>query len=397
MEESLRKRNIPYKIYGGLSFYERKEIKDILAYMRMLLNPNDEEALKRTINYPKRGIGTTTLERIIEASHVKDISPWAIISNPGHDFSILTPSTWKRIETYSNLIAKLTHMNEGANAYDAARMVIAETGIGRELTGGQTPEEVSRYENMQELLNAIKEFTEAAETNGEPTGLDSYLATVSLLTDMDTEGDEDRNKVTLMTIHSAKGLEFRNVYVAGLEENLFPSIMSLGTDKEIEEERRLFYVALTRAMENATLSFARNRYKWGNLESCRPSRFISEIEEKFIEYVQNTGLRFNVGGSSVRESNTVYRRPGTKPTNEIVKPPSNLKKISRENKGENDFSYTPSIGELKIGDRVSHERFGNGIIKSIDGKPPNTTAVVDFAGTGEKKLLLRFAKLKIRD
>ncbi|HDZ41444.1 MAG TPA: ATP-dependent DNA helicase [Bacteroidetes bacterium] len=395
-EETFRKKNIPYKIYGGLSFYERKEIKDILAYLRMIINPNDEEALRRTINYPKRGIGKTTVDRIFEAAAGKEQTAWEIISEPAGYQSLLTPATLKRIKVYTDLINSLSSECSGINAYDAALRTATATGIMKELKEGETREEVSKYENLQELLNAIREFTDEAETNGEPSGLASYLESVALLTDRDTEKEEDKNKVTLMTMHSAKGLEFKHVYLAGLEENLFPSVMSLYEDRGIEEERRLFYVAITRAKEQATLSYALNRYKWGKLENCKPSRFLAEIDEDYIEYPDDRGKSskissgrinrsFDPGAKSIRDRQTEHRTVPGRKLKRVVSP-----------SGFNPAHNQPAVeADLNEGSIVYHERFGRGTIISIDGEAPNTTALVNFDDSGEKKLLLRFARLKL--
>ncbi|MFO7755597.1 MAG: 3'-5' exonuclease [Bacteroidales bacterium] len=400
-EETFRKKNIPYKIYGGLSFYERKEIKDILAYFRMLINPRDEEALRRTINYPKRGIGKTTMDRIFEAAAAEDTTAWEIISGPSAYKALLTPATWKRIQAYIELIKSIAAECEGLNAWDAAMYIATATGIMKELKYGQTPEEISRYENLQELLNAIREFTDSAETNGEESGLSAYLESVALLTNRDTEKEEDRNKVTLMTMHSAKGLEFRHVYVAGLEENLFPSVMSLSEDRGIEEERRLFYVAVTRAKEQATLSYARNRYKWGKLENCEPSRFLSEIDDDYLEF-PSAGDRNNAGSNSSRDNFYGRQRTGSgeKRTVQRRDPGHNFKKVgsevNRETLSQESVKQeTAAVDDLVAGARVYHDRFGSGVIRQIDGEPPNTTALVDFDKSGEKKLLLRFARLKL--
>jgi len=387
-EETFRKKNIPYKIYGGLSFYERKEIKDILAYLRMIINPRDEEALKRTINYPRRGIGKTTVERIFEAAENNDLTAWEIISGPSRYRSMLTPATWNRVKVYTDLINSTAAQCAEANAYDAALKTANQTGIMKELREGETPEEVSRYENLQELLNAIKEFTEEAETNGEPSGLPAYLESVALITDRDTEKEEDRNKVTLMTMHSAKGLEFRYVYIAGLEENLFPSVMSLSESTGLEEERRLFYVAVTRSKEQVILSYALNRYKWGKLENCKPSRFLAEVEDEYLEYTDRAARNDKFAGRRLQEPTGrtyKYSEPTGKKLRKVTAGTSN-KLNDRELASQND---------LVEGARVYHDRFGKGMILSIDGEAPNTTALVDFDGSGEKKLLLRFAKLKI--
>ncbi|MDT8400150.1 MAG: 3'-5' exonuclease [Bacteroidales bacterium] len=394
-EETFRKKNIPYKIYGGLSFYERKEIKDILAYLRMIINPSDEEALKRTINYPKRGIGKTTVDRIFEAAADKEHTAWEIISGQPAYQSLLTQSTWKRIRVYTELITSLASECSGINAYDAAIRTATATGIMKELKEGETPEEVSRYENLQELLNAIREFTDEAETNGEPSGLASYLESVALLTDRDTEKEEDRNKVTLMTMHSAKGLEFKHIYLAGLEENLFPSVMSLSENTGLEEERRLFYVAITRAKEEATLSYALNRYKWGKLENCKPSRFLAEIDEDYLEYPDNRTKNARI--NSDRAKRYPDRGQGDlsdRKTGYGTFPGRKLKRVGSAAGFNTDHHQPAAESELKEGSIVYHDRFGRGIIISIDGEAPNTTALVDFDDSGEKKLLLRFAKLK---
>jgi len=387
-EETLRRKNIPYKIYGGLSFYDRKEIKDILVYFRMVINHEDEEALKRSVNYPKRGIGDTTIEKIFALSAEMNVAAWEIVGNAGIYPGHFNAGTAKKLTDYVSLINGLSLNMDNADAYSKAKEIAFASGIMKELRDGRLPEEISRYENMEELLNAIKIFTEAAETNGEPSTLEAYLANVALLTDQDNEKEEDRNKVTLMTMHSAKGLEFKHVYIVGMEDTLFPSPMSSGSSRELEEERRLFYVALTRTEKQATLSYALNRYKWGNLERSNPSRFLRELDPKLIHYPQTGGKPFtSKGGSSdkpvqTREDQTSY------------KPPDRLKKLS----GQTSPDVTPFIMSdpslFSVGDNVRHERFGKGVIISIEGEVPNTTASVDFENDGRKKLLLRFAKLE---
>jgi DNA helicase-2/ATP-dependent DNA helicase PcrA len=387
-EETFRRKNIPYKIYGGLSFYERKEIKDILAYFRMIINPDDEEALKRSINYPKRGIGDTTIQKIFELASTFNVTPWSILSDAGKYTEYFNSGTIKKLSMYVNFINTLQINSGTMDAFAKGREIALGSGIMRELKEGKLPEEVSRYENLEELLNAIKIFTEAAETNGEPSTLEAYMANVALLTDQDTEKEDDRNKVTLMTMHSAKGLEFKHVYIVGMEDTLFPSPMSSGSARELEEERRLFYVAVTRAEKQATLSYALNRYKWGNLERCSPSRFLREIDQKFLHYSQTGGKpfkkNFNIGikSSSIREESQTYVND------------DRFKKIRKTEPA----SYTPFPASdsslFSEGEKVQHERFGNGIIISIEGQQPNTTATVEFEKDGRKKLLLRFAKLK---
>jgi DNA helicase-2/ATP-dependent DNA helicase PcrA len=291
---------------------------------------------------------------------------------------------------YAGVINNLRLNADSTDAFVKAREIAIVSGIMRELKDGKGPEEVSRYENLEELLNAIKVFTEAAETNGEPSILEAYMANVALLTDQDTENDEDRNKVTLMTMHSAKGLEFRHVYIVGMEDTLFPSPMSSGSARELEEERRLFYVAITRAEKQATLSYALNRYKWGNLERCSPSRFLREIDQKFLNYPQTGGKPFqknNQSGiktSTIREESLFYAKD------------ERLRRISKT-ESASTFGTTFQASDASTfseGDSVQHERFGDGIILSIEGQPPNTTATVNFQKEGNKKLLLRFAKLR---
>jgi DNA helicase II / ATP-dependent DNA helicase PcrA len=387
-EETLRRKNIPYKIYGGLSFYERKEIKDILSYFRMVINPEDEEALKRSINYPKRGIGDTTIQKIFEMASSFNVTPWNILPEAGKYPEHFNSGTAKKLIMYANVIDNLRLNSDTTDAFAKAREIALGSGIMRELKEGKSPEEVSRYENLEELLNAIKVFTEAAETNGEPSTLEAYMANVALLTDQDTENEEDRNKVTLMTMHSAKGLEFKHVYIVGMEDTLFPSPMSSGSARELEEERRLFYVAVTRAEKQATFSYALNRYKWGNLERCSPSRFLKEIDQQFLYYPQTGGKPFPNNNASGTRQTIFKEEPQT------YKKDERLKKIIKT-EGTSNVPFTASDSSLfSEGDKVQHERFGNGIIISIEGQPPNTTATVEFEKNGSKKLLLRFAKLK---
>jgi len=387
-EETLRRKNIPYKIYGGLSFYERKEIKDILAYFRMIINHEDEEALKRTINYPKRGIGNTTVSKIFELAARLNVTPWNIIQEADKYSGHFNTGTVRKLFLYVELLNTLALGSDVSDAFTKAREIAMGSGIVRKLREGKSPEEVSRYENLEELLNAIKVFTEAAETNGEPSTLEAYMANVALLTDQDNEKEEDRDKVTIMTMHSAKGLEFKHVYIAGMEDALFPSPMSSGNPRELEEERRLFYVAVTRAKEMVTLSYALNRYKWGNLERSNPSRFLREVDQKFLDYPQTGGKPFtsrNLAGNrftSFREEQPDYSYS------------RKLKKI----RSTESVTVTPFNGsdpsEFSEGDYVQHERFGDGEILTIEGRPPNVTATVEFKNNGRKKLLLRFAKLR---
>ena len=383
-EEMLRKRNIPYKVYGGQSFYERKEIRDLIAYLRLLVNPDDEEALRRIINYPRRGIGDTTVRRLMELAASLDRSIWSIISSPDLSQEYLTPALRTKTSLFTGLMLPLMSLSEKADAYDVASRMAVASGIITDLRQGQVPEEIDRLENIQELLNGIKEFTEAALTNGEPADIANWLQSVSLLTDQDMEKPEDRNKVTLMTIHSAKGLEFKYVYIVGLEENLFPSAMNIYNPRELEEERRLFYVALTRACRRVTLSYALNRYKWGSLERTSPSRFIGEIENEYLWYPQTGGRPF--GQRAAWDNQPLRER------DETFRTGLSARKMTRVNDTQRTSS-PPGAVQLEPGDCVMHERFGEGEVISVEGEAPNTTAIIEFKNSGTKKLLLRFAKL----
>lgn len=390
-EETLRRKNIPYKIYGGLSFYERKEIKDILAYFRMVINPGDEEAFKRSINYPKRGIGDTTVQRILDLAFENNVSAWNIIKEADKYSAHFNGGTIKKLLAFVDLISSISSGKEETDAYTKAREIAFGSGIMKELRDGKLPEEISRYENMEELLNGLKAFTEAAQTNGEPSTLEAYLANVALLTDQDNEKAEDRDKVTLMTMHSAKGLEFKYVYLVGMEDTLFPSPMSTGSSKELEEERRLFYVALTRAKKQAVFSYALNRYKWGNLERSNPSRFLREVDQKYLHYPQTGGKPFRTKSG---EDEKPFR---VKEEAVPFAPPPRLRKFRNEAAPHASLSGKSPVTEVtdfSEGDTVIHERFGQGVIISIEGEAPNNTASVDFENGGKKKLLLRFAKLR---
>ena len=278
----MRKLNIPYKVYGSLSFYSRKEIKDLLAYFRMTVNPRDDESLKRIINYPVRGIGKTTLDKLNEYAEKLDSHIWDILTHLDQVNLGFNKGTLAKLQGFTVLIRSFQKRLGEMEAFDLAYTIANEAGIIRDLKSDQTPENVSRSENVEELLNGIKDFTDNSEREGEMT-LGDYLQEVTLMTDADTEGSDDKNKVTLMTIHAAKGLEFKHLVIAGAEEELFPSQMSTGNPKDLEEERRLFYVALTRAEKTAMISYAVLRYKWGIQNSCSPSRFIKEIDSKYLD------------------------------------------------------------------------------------------------------------------
>lgn len=409
MEEALRKLNIPYKIYGGLSFYKRKEIKDLLAYFRLTINQHDEEALKRVINYPARGIGSTTLDKISVAAYDNGVSMWTVIDNLG-DFSLgINSGTAGKLTEFAMLIRSFNGMATSQNAYDVGSYIASHSGLLKDLYTDKTPEGVSRYENIQELLNGMKEFTEKPSFDEEGNEvkpfrpLSEFMAEIALLTD-DEEDDKDEefNKVSLMTIHSAKGLEFPYVYIVGLEENLFPSQLSLNSRVELEEERRLFYVALTRAEHMVTLSFAATRYRWGNLIQCEPSRFLEEIPTEFLEMpvvkqrAPEPGFDSNNPRFRRREMPERSERPGNAPPRPQVAPQRKLVKMTAAANAQAAADFEgDDTRNLQAGMEVEHARFGRGKVTRMEGAFPNQKATVMFAAAGEKQLILKFAKLKI--
>lgn len=371
-EEALRRANISYKVVGGLSFYQRKEIKDILAYIRFTLNPNDEESFKRIINLPKRGIGDTTIDKIRVAAYEQGMSLWDVLVNSSH---FVSPRAAEAIQAFVVLIKNFTITAQEKNAFDAATYIAKHSGLLKELYDDKTVEGLSRYENVHELLNAIKEFVDQPDIAD--LSLGAFLQEVSLLTDMLDDDKNQESRVTLMTVHAAKGLEFKQVYIVGLEEDLFPSQMMLSSRADLEEERRLFYVAMTRAQENLNLSYALTRYRFGRLFNCDPSRFLSEIDP--------TCLQQSVSKSSFIQSSS---------SNGFSKNLISKKKVIT--------TYVPSpnfqpsdISQLVVGMRVEHQKFGFGIVKEMDVNSSDKKAKIFFDDHGEKLLLLSFAKLKI--
>lgn len=409
-EEALRRKNIPYKIYGGVSFYQRKEIKDALCYFRLVINHKDEEALRRIINYPARGIGDATLEKLIQYSNEHNIAIWDIIA----DFNLypieLNTGSIKKLKLFCAMVQNLATGLQGSHAFEIATKIINESGLMSELKSDHSTEGVSRFENIEALLSGISEFTETETEDGELPTLDKYMENISLLTDQDDEKPEDRNKITLMTVHAAKGLEFKCVYVVGVEENLFPSSMSVNSQKEIEEERRLFYVAVTRAEKFATISYAQSRYKWGSLTSNAPSRFIKEIDGEYLDMPPDDD--FDDGFEEDIEEDNFYENKRRNFSNSKVFPRKNkplpqpvsfnqnknlihLDKAANSPAEENFEADDASL--VQVGMNVSHQRFGPGKVIHLEGKYPNTKATVFFHEAGQKQLLLKFARLKIMD
>ncbi len=399
MEEALRKLNVPYRIYGGLSFYQRKEIKDLIAYFRLTFNPNDEEAVKRVINYPKRGIGDTSIDKIIVAADQHDKTMWEVISN-AHMY--VDGRLANQLNDFSMMIQSFAAEAKKLDAYETALFIAQHAGILKELYSDDSVEGRSRYENIQELLNGIKEFAEREDI--EERGLDIFMQDVALLTNDDKDGDKNKDTVSLMTIHSAKGLEFINVFVVGLEENLFPSQMSVNSRSDLEEERRLFYVAVTRAEKKLTLTYSTSRYRWGTLTNCEPSRFINEINPKFLELDVKPSKSNSLEGNFDDERKTwtsqprdFFSKPKPAAGATTSAPPVRPKTTSLLAKAHVPTpGFTPSLPhEFQGGMEVEHEKFGFGKIISLEGQLPDVKATVFFQGLGNKQLLLKFAKLMI--
>ena len=384
LEEALRKLNIPYRIYGGMSFYQRKEIKDLIAYLRLVINHNDEEALKRIINYPARGIGKTTMDKVGMLAIQEDKSYWEIIFNANYYADL--KSAIPKFRDFVNMTQSFVIMNDSKTAYDMAMHVARTTNLLKSLNEDKTIEGISKYENVVELLNGIKEFVED-DTNESEKNLGSYLQDIALLTDSDKNVD-DADSVSLMTIHQSKGLEYKKVFVSGLEENLFPSQMSLGSRSDLEEERRLFYVAITRAEEDLVLSFATSRFKFGTLLPCEPSRFIDEIDSSYLELdrKQLTTKKQTLGSESTTDNNlpvSSLRRTIAKQNQPIINRPPAI----------TDF-VPEDIHDISIGMDVEHQRFGRGTVTALEGNVGSEKATINFAEFGEKTLVLKFAKLR---
>ena len=391
LEESLRKMNIPYKIYGGLSFYQRKEIKDLLAYYRLVINPNDEEAFKRIINYPTRGIGSTTIQRLNVFANEHNKTIWEIIIHLEKSEIIINKGTQKKLKEFALMINNFIIRSKHYDAHTIAEEIVKKTGLFNNLYADKSPEGVSRFENIQELLNGIKDFSETAVQG--LNKLPNFMEDVALLTDQDKENDNDFNKVTLMTVHAAKGLEFPYVFVVGLEENLFPSMMSGESQENLEEERRLFYVAITRAKKRLFLSFASTRFKWGQLCDCQPSRFIDEIDDKFLEKHELTAKKKEYVSNGIY-AKTKHKKKPYSHTNKKFFTPKNLTNINR---AKNISINESDLSKIKTGMQVKHGRFGDGKVIAISGNGSNKRATVFFIGIGQKELLLKFAKLEIRN
>lgn len=396
-EEAFRKRAIPYKIYGGLSFYQRKEIKDIISYFRLVVNPKDEEALKRIINYPTRGIGATTLSKLAEAAIRNEVSYWEVVTEPLTYGVSINKGTHAKIQGFVELIESFKSEVETLNAYELGTKIIRESGVMTEILLDNSPENLARKENIDELANGLSEYCSSRIEEGqEGIYLYDFLSEVSLLTDQDSDSEDDYNKVTLMTIHASKGLEFRNVFVVGLENDLFPSSMSGDSPKALEEERRLFYVALTRAEETCVLTYAKSRSRYGKLEFGKPSCFLSEIDGQYVKAAYGVALGKQVVDSASRMKDQIARKlenrnnlnPQSSTDNRTLK---RVQSLPPANSSSNLNLFT----DLVVGKRVEHERFGIGVVEAIDGAGDNAKATIAFENVGTKQLLLRFARFKI--
>ena len=389
-EEQMRKDGIPYRIYGGLSFYQRKEIKDVIAYFRVVANPDDEEALRRIINYPTRGIGDTTVGKIVETANQHSVSLWRVIAQPIVFDLKLSKGTLTKLEAFKQLVDGWRERIDKEDAYELGHSIIMESGISKDIYSSSNPEDLSRQENLEEFLGGMQDFVESRkeEDREQETGLSDFLQEVALLTDLDSEGDEEQPKVSLMTIHAAKGLEFPTVFVVGLEENIFPSPMCVGSMREIEEERRLLYVAITRAEKHCILTCAQNRFRYGKMEMDSPSRFIKDIEPSLLNVE---------GGASISSHTSAsYRRPVQNPrpvaTQFVADAKPRLVLVRRE--APRPQSAIGNIG-LAEGNVIEHQRFGVGRVVKVEGTGENTKATVEFKNAGTKQLLLKFAKYTI--
>jgi DNA helicase-2/ATP-dependent DNA helicase PcrA len=410
-EEQMRKDGIPYRIYGGLSFYQRKEIKDVIAYFRVVANPNDEEALRRIINYPTRGIGDTTVAKIVEMANLHHVSLWTVLQQPIVFGLSLAKGTMTKLDAFRALIDGWRQRIDQEDAYILGHAIIMESGISKEIYSSQNPDDLSRQENLEEFLGGMQDFVESRREEGMENEilLPDFLQEVALLTDLDSEGDADQPKVALMTVHAAKGLEFPTVFVVGLEENIFPSPMCIGSMRELEEERRLLYVAITRAEKHCILTCAQNRFRYGRMEYDTPSRFIRDIDPSLLrvegdsQYSGNNS-QYSVSNSRYSGSNSRYSGSNSRPasrfqnprpvaTQFVADPKPRLMPIRREAPAPQSVAIG-NIG-IKEGNVIEHQRFGIGTVIKVEGSGENAKATVAFKNAGTKQLLLKFAKYTI--
>lgn len=408
LEEALRKRNIPYKIYGGLSFYQRKEIKDVVSYFRLISNPHDEEAFKRIINYPARGIGDTTVGKLLTAATDYGVSLWTILASPAEYAVSVNSGTERKLAGFRTMMEDFMKEEGQLSAEELAALVVKQSGIVGVLFQDRSVEGISKQENLQELLKGISEFCDIKREEGhEHVSMSDFLAEVSLLTDQDNDKDEQSDKVTMMTVHAAKGLEFKNVFVVGLEENLFPSQMAKDNPRAIEEERRLFYVAITRAEENCILTYSKSRFRNGKSDVCAPSRFLADIDAEYLELPSGQSSDDSFATQRERYQRPAFSSPFQQPravesasTEPKLQPSQHT--LSRLTRLDTAASAAPAataaasdLSGLTLGARVQHDRFGEGEVIALEGDGGNAKATVQFTHFGQKSLLLKFAKLTI--
>ena len=386
-EEYMRKQNIPYRIYGGLSFYQRKEIKDIIAYYRVVANPDDEEAIKRIINYPTRGIGNTTLSKIVEKATEKGISIWKVLNNSEACGLDISKATHTKLRNFCTMLEGWMQRSFNEDAYSLGRDIIQESGMSKDIFAGKEPEDIARQENVEEFLSGLSDFVEdrKEEDMGDHVSLTDFLQEVSLMTDLDSDGDSDEPKVVLMTIHAAKGLEFKTVFVVGLEENIFPSPMCSDSMRGLEEERRLLYVAITRAEKHCFLTCAQNRFRYGRMEFDTPSRFIRDIDPRFL---QIEGEKSSLPRIQPRIQPRSTPQPPQPPFSTVSLSSSPLNPAPQSSPAPSSSSDSP----LQPGDRIEHTRFGVGEVIKMEGSGENCKATVVFRNSGTKQLLLKFAR-----
>lgn len=410
-EEALRKRSMPYKIYGGLSFYQRKEVKDAISYFRLVVNPHDEEAFKRIINYPARGIGDTTVGKLLAAAAEHGVSLWQVLCEPLTYGVSINKGTHTKLQGFRELIESFIAEVEGQNAYQLGTAIITRSGLMNDICQDTSPESLSRKENIEELANGLNDFCAMRMEEGNThVSLGDFLSEVSLLTDQDSDKEDDGPKITLMTVHSAKGLEFKNVFVVGMEENLFPSSMGGESPRALEEERRLFYVAITRAEEHCYLSYAKSRYRYGKMEFGSPSRFLRDIDTRFLQLPAGMGMARTVDEGAQRfrsemegsrsaygqgaSSRSSYGQP-ERPKEQLIAPtlPRHLKKVSAA--AGSASAPSAAVTGVSAGQTIVHERFGVGTVLKVEGTGENAKATIRFENAGEKQLLLRFARFKV--
>ena len=394
-EEVMRKASIPYRVYGGTSFYQRKEIKDVIAYLRLVVNPNDEEALRRIINYPARGIGQTTLDKVFLAAAKHEVTPWQILCSP-HLIENINAGTKSKLSSFVQMISGFAVRQSSEDAHSLTLDIVRTSGVQTEVNRGTAPEDIARQENLQELLDGIAAFVQERHEQDQETMLTHYLQEVSLLSDVDENDSNSEERLTLMTVHSAKGLEFRVVFVVGMEEDLFPSQMCSDSPRGLEEERRLFYVAITRAEEYLVISHAKTRFRYGKMEFCEPSRFIREIDSRY--------LRPKGGGTLPTSTIKPISRPSVSAPSAPVPTGAEARRFvkltpsltaSQSATSSSSSSASVPCGNVTVGCKVQHDRFGLGIVTAIEGKGIDIKATVNFENVGQKQLLLRFAKIKV--